>query len=210
MIFFPVVRASHRHSKRKKAEKAARKNSEAKARTDKIQDAISSVPNFESIQSFTTDAENSFIALDEEQRKLAIGHKGAKEQEFTHTIINSEEIMSAELIEDGITISRLSAPGKVIAGAAIGSAFGEAGAVVGALAGSSSSKDEIDGIHLKIWLDNVFNPYETFTFSDNALRTNSPSHKKVKAVAEQWLGIVRILINREAKENAEKNVDTLQ
>jgi hypothetical protein len=204
------VRASHRYSKRKKAEKAARKESEAKARTKKIQDAISSVPNFESIQNFTTEAENSFIALDEEQRKLAIGHQGAKEQEFTHTVINAREIMSAELIENGVTISQFSAPAKVAGGAAIGSAFGEAGAIVGALARSSSSKDEIDGVHLKIWLDNVFKPYETFTFSDNALQANSRRHKEVSAVAEQWLGIVRILINRESKERAGENIDNLQ
>ena len=114
------------------------------------------------ILSNKTNIENGVIAIDKDREKIVyIDDKGNNlvKKEFSFS-----DIISCELIKDGVTIYKKSAT-RTIGGAVIGGVLsGGVGAIIGGLSGSSKEKEKINSIDIKITLRDIDNPSFKFKF----------------------------------------------
>ena len=92
------------------------------------------------------------VSIDEANEKVAyISMEGTK-------VFSFEDIISVELLESGVTVSKKSTS-RTIGGALVGGVLaGGAGMVVGGLSGSSRERRKVSSIIVKVTLRDVSNP----------------------------------------------------
>lgn len=92
------------------------------------------------------------VSIDEANEKVAyISKEGTK-------VFSFEDIISVELLESGVTVSKKSTS-RTIGGALVGGVLaGGAGMVVGGLSGSSRERRKVSSIIVKVTLRDVSNP----------------------------------------------------
>lgn len=122
----------------------------------------------------------------------------------TRATIPFKDIISVELIEDGSTILKKSTT-RTIGGAVIGGVLaGGLGAVVGGLSGSSTQKDKISKVNIKILLRNIKNPVLLIDCFDSKIMTTEKKSEISKSKG------MESYIYKECKKNADEILDILK
>jgi Short C-terminal domain len=154
------------------------------------------------------------IAIDDVSKQIAIKKDTGKIKKYQYS-----EILSCEVIEDGITTyKKTNTIGRAIVGGIIA---GGAGAIIGGLSGESKKKTKIKTLEFKILFKDINNPSFKIKFFDaweESGKTESSiditnsvySHIYKKSVnnLEHWKNIIGVIINNNA-ENQNLNTQNL-
>ena len=165
----------------------------AKKRKEKQDSFIKEQESDGVLLSNKTNIENGVIAIDKNREKIVyIDDKGENlvKKEFPFS-----DIISCELIKDGVTIYKKSAT-RTIGGAVIGGVLsGGVGAIIGGLSGSSKEKEKINSIDIKITLRDIDNPSFKFKFFEYR-GTRILIDSSIKS-AEEWKDRITAIIEIE-------------
>jgi hypothetical protein len=114
-----------------------------------------------------------------------------------------QNIIGVELIEDGAIISKKSAT-RTIGGAVIGGVLaGGVGTIVGGLSGSSTQKNKVSTVKVKILLRDISNPsLEINCFDSKTMTTEGKSAIETDGKLESW-------IYKKGKKDAQDITDTI-
>lgn len=135
------------------------------------------------------------FAIDEKNEKISLI------TEFTSKTISFSDIIGVELVEDGNTISKKSTT-RSIGGAIIGGVLaGGAGSIIGGLSGSTTQKNTVSSLSVKILLRNIENPNLVITCFD-AQKMTIGRKKSIKTEGETESYIYKI-----CKKNADEIKD---
>lgn len=126
--------------------------------------------------------------------------------EYKVRTVNYQDILEAELIIDGETITKTSRSSQV-GGALLGSVLaGGVGAIIGGLSGKTSSKEQVMTIQLKIIINDTKNPLKIIPFLNETTSIKKEDEKYLKAYEEamHWLSIFKVIIDKADKEDKSK------
>ena len=150
-----------------------------------------------------------FIAIDDNTNRIAIKLNGEKKI----TTYSYNDILSCEIIEDGVSIYKKSTT-RTVGGAVLGGVIaGGAGAIVGGLSGKQSKEREYKKIQLKLVIKDTKNPNIFLTFFDyqkvDPSKTVEPEKgiketeflngeilKESKLAVNQWKDVFTIIIDK--------------
>ena len=141
------------------------------------------------------------IAIDDKKNKLAVKLNSSKKI----TTYSYNDILSCEIIEDGVSIYKKSTT-RTVGGAVLGGVLaGGAGAIVGGLSGKQSKEKEYKKIQLKLIMKDIQNPNIFLTFFD--YQKVEPNRKK--GIKESELVVGEILKNSKSAVNEWKDIFTI-
>lgn len=171
------------------------KEAEEKENTiQKLETEISNIKDFTPTNK--QQAANCIIALDEDRSKIAIA-------DTTGTYVYGfDKIVESEILQDEVSISKVSRTGQ-LGGALIGGVLaGGVGAVIGGLSSSKQTETQVKNITLKIIVDDLRRPHQTVKFlnSDIPLKSTSTIYTKALEDATQWQSIMSVIMNRNQKQ----------
>ena len=153
----------------------------------------------------------SKIAIDEENKKVCIWinktPNAAKltsnsNYDFTTKIFDFTDILSVEVIKDGVSITNTSRRSQ-LGGALVGGALaGGVGAVIGGLSGKQTTTEETTSINLAITVNDLENPYYLINFyagKSIELQTTHPTDAMNDC--KTWFGILSFVIKEMDKKD---------
>lgn len=159
-----------------------------------FENAISKIDNFKADK--THRAVDSVIALDEKNEKIAVSEKSGT------YVYNFRDIVESEIIQDEVSISKVSRAGQ-LGGALVGGALaGGVGAVIGGLSSAKTNETQVKNISLKLVVDSLQGPYQTVRFlnSQVPLKPNNPEYTKAFDAATHWQSVLNVILKRNSKE----------
>ena len=134
------------------------------------------------------------IALDESRGKLCLMTRSGAQ--FTLRMIEMRDIVSAELFQDGDSVTKTMRSSQ-LGGALIGGlAFGGVGAIVGGLSGQTRTSTKIKQIALRIVANDPSSPLHDITFMNTEQKKDGIVYTAAMKNARHWHGILEILIKR--------------
>lgn len=144
-------------------------NNKKKARGELLNNKFAEIENFTASKQINSFDGFYIFAIDESNEKIAYV------TELDKTIIEFANIIGVELIEDGNTVSKKSTS-RTIGGALVGGALtGGVGAIIGGLSGSSTQKNKVSSLSVKIHLRSLDKPSLLIKCFDS--RTMTTEHK---------------------------------
>ncbi|MGF9975334.1 SHOCT domain-containing protein [Viridibacillus arvi] len=173
----------------------------------KLKDTVKTVENFNGTQEFTSPNLESYIAIDEDNKKVCIienKHKNTNSWalskslskfDYKYYVYSFDEIIQSEIIKDGVTINKTSR-GSQIGGAIIGGALaGGVGAIIGGLGGSSESTSVVNKLELQIAVNNAKkSSYKVIFKSPYDLGEFITGDEEEKI--NHWYNLLTLIINR--------------
>jgi hypothetical protein len=144
---------------------------------------------------------NSAIAFNESKRRIGLLERTPAGQP-THRDIAYADVISCELHEDGIAITKTSRSSQ-LGGALVGGlVFGGLGAVVGGLSGKRVSADKVRRIDLRLLVNDTASPQFSLCFLDVEAKQGWLIYRQAMERARLWYGIVEVLIKQADQEAA--------
>ncbi|MBZ0104616.1 MAG: restriction endonuclease [Sulfuricella denitrificans] len=141
----------------------------------------------------------SGLAVDVTRKKVCLITNS--DTDVFYRMISYKDILSVELIEDGISTtktSRLSQSG----GAAVGGILlGGVGAIVGGLSGKRETSEKVENIDLRLTVNDTDAPLHTITFLKVPIEKAMSIYAKQNQAARLWYGIIDVLIKSADSEN---------
>lgn len=113
-------------------------------------------------------------------------------------MIPFKDILSVEIIEDGVSVTRTSRSSQ-LGGALVGGVLsGGVGAIIGGASGSKTTTENIKQINLLITVNDIHNPIYTINFfSSNVDSTvQNTNHKDAIMVCKEWYSILTHIIKK--------------
>lgn len=162
---------------------------------------LDGLDGFETTCKIIADDEKSGMAIDDERRNICLitfhNHNPIGR------ILSYKDLMSSELFEDGVTLTKTSRTSQV-AGALVGSALlGGVGAIIGGLSGrTESSIGKVNRIDFRLLVNDTSNPSHEVCFLAKAAMKNSPEYTKAIREARHWQGLMEVLIKRADEEDS--------
>lgn len=139
----------------------------------------------------------AMLALDQHRNAIVLlDNKRRSSLRFSH-----QDILSAEIVEDGVSISRtnrLSQAGTALVGAAL---FGGVGAVVGALTGSTTTSGKVKNMELRVVVNDTRNPVFSLRLLRLECNHGHPWHKAARERGRLWQSRLEVLIRQADREN---------
>ncbi len=160
-----------------------------KTEIDTVKSNSENIPGF--IHSKVIDGYHSLykVMIDEYNKKVAYV---TKDNTITFSF---DEILSVELIENGVTVNKKSA-GRTIGGAIVGGVLaGGVGMIIGGLSGGSKETKKITSIVVKIVLRNLSQPSINIECYNSYSMLSSDFYKEAK-VARDIVDIFNIIIDQ--------------
>jgi hypothetical protein len=160
--------------------------------------ALTRIPSFSLTQRLIgADARNG-VAIDEKANAICLFSVGSR---LTYRLVPGDRVLSAEIFEDGVSVTKTSRTSQ-IGGAIIGGlAFGGLGAVVGSLSGKTVTSARVSRIELRLTVDDPQPLHDIVLMNVDAEKDGS-HYRAAMQDARQWLGIVQVLIKRAANTSA--------
>lgn len=146
---------------------------------------------------------NIAIVIDEPNQKIIIA---TGQRIFTHRVFKFKDVVSAQIFQDGETITSTNR-GSQVGGAIVGGLLlGGVGLLVGGLSGSKGSTKTISRIDLRITLDCLDDPTVDISLFHDISPASKRSKDYIKSIqheitsadttARHWLGILDVVIKR--------------
>ncbi|MEY2196911.1 SHOCT domain-containing protein [Neobacillus sp. BF23-41] len=188
---------------------------QAKIQNDKINKLFemqSQLKDFTVSQKYQSYDIQSSILLDEDRKKVCFIFANNNSTE----IYDYKEILEAEILENGKTITSTSRSSQ-IGGAILGGVIaGGVGAVVGGLSGKQSSELEVYKIDLKVVVNNTKSPNKIINFLQAepdlngkplAIKKDSPKYKSASNSANHWHSLLSLLIKQDESSLLDEKTD---
>jgi hypothetical protein len=167
-------------------------NNAARSANERALDAIASFHRDAGVIGGT---KKSAIAFDYTSQRIAIAHGGK-----IISLIGFRQIVSAESI-DGASVASVNR-GSQLAGAAIGGALlGPAGLLLGGLSGSSTSKQKMKRLALKIYTTDIQKPVVEAVFLDLdvMIPIGCPGYMAAYKPLDECLGRIKAILHEGAR-----------
>jgi hypothetical protein len=163
---------------------------------ERIERKFNSVAGFTPSQRFVSPDQRILVALDESSRKLFI----VTERFGTPQIIAPDDVLAAELVEDGVTVTSTDRGSQVLGAAVGGALFGGLGAVVGGLSASSTGTNKTQRLDLKVVVNDISQPVRMIPFLNSAagVEKSSPEYQEARQQAFHWHAILSLVIKQPA------------
>lgn len=141
-------------------------------------------------------SEGFAYAIDAKMKKLCyFNESGTIQKIYTY-----KDIIKAEIVEDGDTITETER-GSQIGGAIVGGVlFGGTGAIIGGLSGNKKTSRLVSNVVLKILVRDIEHPDISISFLSEQTPRGSSIHQSARANAEKWYGMLQVLIDIASKE----------
>lgn len=139
------------------------------ANTKSLKSQLNSLPDFTPTLSYISPTCKNAVAIDTENRKVAIICNILKFDSETDApiIYNFAELLAVEVIRDDSSVMKVNR-GSQLTGAAVGGLLlGPAGMLLGGLSGSKRSEQKVRRLSLKIYSSNIVEPVAEVFFLDN-------------------------------------------
>jgi len=133
-----------------------------------------------------TTADGNIVCIDQENRKLI------KVSKTNTLVVGFDEIISSEIIENGITVSKNSIGGAVAGGILAGGV----GAIIGSGMGSKS-QSRTTHVELLITVNDLLNPNIRMTLYNGDGKMSSMS-ESARRTAEEWNSIMKVILNQKS------------
>ena len=165
--------------------------------TDEAERFLSGIPDFcmsqmtPSRAQFAATQNGVFLAVDNQARKLAVLTK--RNGQASARVFERGELLDFEVTEDGDTVFSTRV-GSALERAAIGGVLlGPLGAVVGAATAKKQSRQTVNTLKLRAFLNDVQNPTVEVSFLDSPSPRGSAKHLKARSDAAHWQGVLTAL-----------------
>jgi hypothetical protein len=115
----------------------------------------------------------------------------------SNRVITYQDVLSAEVFEDGIAVTK-TVRSSQIGGALVGGfAFGGVGAIVGGLSGKTrTSTQKIQRVALRLIINDTAEPLHEVTFLDTETKKDGILYKTAMEKARHWHGLMEVVIKR--------------
>lgn len=168
----------------------------------KLDEALERLSDFQTSQKIIGENGKSGLAVDEAGRKVClIKLVDELTDEISLDVLSFSDILSSEIFEDGVTVTKTSRTSQV-GGALIGGlALGGVGAMIGGLSGKTTSSEKISKIDLRLTVNRMSDPIHDINFLDVECQKNGMLYTPAMEQARRWHGIIAIIIKREDTED---------
>ena len=128
---------------------------------------------------FISKYDGGILGIDRGDRQIILGTMKAPR------FISFDKIIDAEIVTDGVTITKTNRGSQAI-GATVGVlALGPVGLLAGGLTGSKRGQNKLAELSLKITVEDWDNPVHTVRFLKAGAKGVDPNHRSVKPIVEQ-------------------------
>jgi hypothetical protein len=165
---------------------------------------LTSLTDFKSSKQFLGCDGKSGLAVDETRGKISlVTHDGRK---ASQRIVSYRDILSAELFEDGGSVTRTSRSSQMGGAFVGGLLLGGTGTIIGGLSGKTKTSATIRQIDLRLVVNDTTAPLHDVAFLNLEVAKGGMIYNGTNQVARSWLGFFKILIQRaESEENESRD-----
>lgn len=166
-------------------------------RNQKMGTRLTSLPDFTPTQQVMGCNGASGLAVDEPRKKICLITP------ISHRILSYKDVISAELFEDGASVTK-TVRSSQIGGAIVGGlVLGGVGAIIGGLSGKTETSGKIKSISLRLIINDTNAPLHDVFFMNVESKKDGFVYTQAIQSARRWYGIVEVLIKRaEAEERS--------
>jgi hypothetical protein len=163
-------------------------------RKDAMTEAIKDLSDFTASQNVIGEDGMSGFAIDEKNSLLCLLSMQGKN--VIPRVIPYADVVSAEITEDGSSITKTSRSSQ-FGGALVGGVLlGGVGAVVGGLSGSKKTSQKIERVDLRVVIDDTNSPVHNVCFLNLEVGRSGIVHKAALDKARYWSGLLDVVIRR--------------
>jgi len=133
------------------------------------------------------------LAVDDSSKQLCVIHGDSTR------LYDYKDIVESEVIIDGKSVTKTSRASQFVGTAIGGVLAGGVGAIIGGLSGSSSTKEKVKGVSLKIIVNDTENPVHLIDFIE-LTNTGSTIPEQALEEAKSWHDLLSVIINQGKKD----------
>lgn len=151
-----------------------------------------------------------YLGFQHNNKKLKIFYNDSRFADMTTnfdhyiTIIDYKDIISAEIVEDNMLISKTNRKSQLIGAGIGGMIAGGTGAIIGGLSGKSSTTNEVQNVTLRMIVNNFSKPVYDIPFlnlKDSVKKTDS-QYKNAIDLAYSWHNVISKIIKDEVTQQS--------
>lgn len=198
---------------------------------EELSKEISNMSDFVTTQELMGEDGLSGIAIDECSKKICLirrhtatdalqdyrtaKERGASSEELkimlnttgvpTKRVINYRDLLSCEVCEDGVAVTRTSRTSQIGSALIGGLAFGGLGAVVGSLTGKHVSADKVTRVDLVIVVNDSKSPIHKISLLLVEVSKSSTLYRQAADRATHWAAVLEVLIRQADSEDVDSN-----
>lgn len=168
---------------------------------------LSKLDDFNPTQYMMEDNGRQGLAIDEDKNKFCIT-RDSNGYVITE-VYEYKELLEAEILEDGNSITKTSRTGQVGGALLGGILLGGVGAIIGGLSSQKNHIDKVSSLDLKLTVNNTNSPMFIVNFfkEDKGLDKNDYLYKDYLEKARKWHSLMRVIIEQaDAHDNEENKV----
>lgn len=166
-----------------------------------IETNLSDIPDFTVTQKVIGVDATTGLAIDEARKKVClIDHR---KQDVSCRIFTYEDLLSSELFEDGLTITKTVRSSQIGAALIGGVALGAVGAIIGGLSGKTTVSEKVKRIDLRLTVNDTQSPVHDVNFLNGEMTHESPIYQSAVKTSRHWQGLIEVLIKRADMEDRE-------
>ncbi len=174
----------------------------------KFNDFIENIPDFKKTQLTFNSKTKCGLAIDEQSNKICLFNTNKEPPETL--VVSYKDIISAEIIEDGDSITKTSRSSQLGSALVGGILLGGVGAIVGGLSGSTRTSQNVSNITLRIIINNTKKPAHDVSLLNNTITKKSSMYSEVMNNARHWHSLIVILIRKADEDDKEKSQSDLK
>ncbi len=132
------------------------------------------------------------LAVDDSSKQLCIIHG------HSTRLYDYKDIIESEVVIDGKSVTKTSRASQFVGTAIGGVLAGGVGAIIGGLSGSTSTKEKVKGVSLKLIVNDTENPVHLIDFIE-LTNTGSTVPEQALKEAKSWHDLLSVIINQGKK-----------
>ncbi len=147
------------------------------------------------------------LAVDEQRNRVCLINR--TEDNVTTRIYSYDDLLSCELFEDGVTLTK-TVRSSQIGGALVGGLLlGGVGAVIGGLSGRTQTSGKVTKVDVRVTVNDTARPLHDITFLNGETEKHSDIYTHAIQEARQCHGLIEVLIKRADLEGKQTHAVTV-
>lgn len=158
-----------------------------------LANGLSLIPNFTASHQVLGVDGIMGIAIDEQREKVCLL---SLLRNPISKVIDSSALISAEIFEDGSSITKTSRASQVGGALVGGIALGGVGAIIGGLTGKTKTTEKVKRIELRLTVDDTTTPLHDVVLMNVECEKGGFIYNAAMQQARVWIGLIDVLIRR--------------
>lgn len=170
---------------------------ESRKTRHRIAQTLEALPEFTATQKLIVG--NSGIAADEARGSLALIVVTSKE--VSVRVVSFRDIISAEIFEDGSSVTRTERTSQLAGSLVGGLALGGVGAIIGGLSGNTITTKKCKRIDLRLVVNDTKIPIHDLTILNIEVDRDGSIYDSNMKIARHWNALIAVMIKRADQED---------